>query len=191
MRALAFQIAIFVFAGMSVGCSTEPPSVNNPKPTEPVAQPASQARTPDSPAKTEPRLVKLDLSSFGLPLTIDAPEGAKAEKPFSYVKVTKGDEFGLNVSEGKEDLADLKKEFLANGALKDKKNLEESDSVLLYEFVVSGFDVKVYYFFTNVKVGDKDYHITNRLAHINTTKNKETIELLRNCAKSLAAKPKQ
>src|SRR5437016_775680 len=97
MRPLPFQLAILAFFGLSVGCSREPPTASNPKPkaTETVAQPASQPRNPDTPAKADPKFVKLDLSSFGFPLTIDVPEGAKAEKLTYDVKVTKGDEFGL------------------------------------------------------------------------------------------------
>jgi hypothetical protein len=144
----------------------------------------------EEPKPTEAKLVKLDLAEAGLPLTVDAPEGAKAEDFYGAVKVTKGERFGFYVQKGGKNLADLKKEFLANSSLKDKKIIKESTDELVYEFVVSGFDVKVYYFHMNVQVGGMEYCISNQRSHINSTQNKESVDLAMKCAKTLATKQK-
>ncbi|HJZ93958.1 MAG TPA: hypothetical protein VKE40_23995 [Gemmataceae bacterium] len=144
----------------------------------------------DEPKPAEVKLAKLDLAAAGLPLTVDAPEGAKAEDFYGAVKVTKGDAFGFYVMNEGKDLADLKKKFLANDSLKDKKVIKESSDELVYEFIISGFDVKVYYFHLNVKAGGKEYCISNQRSHINSTQNKQSVELAMKCAKTLAAKSK-
>src|SRR5262249_30529084 len=126
----------------------------------------------EEPKSADVKLAKLDLSAAGLPLTVDAPEGANAEKINDNVEVTKGDRFGFYVMKESKDLADLKKKFLANNSLMDKKIIKESSDELVYEFVVSGFDVKVYYFHIYAKVGGKEYCISNQLSHINSKRNK-------------------
>jgi hypothetical protein len=144
----------------------------------------------EEPKPADVKLAKLDLAAAGFPLTIDAPEGAKAEDFNGNVKVTKGNEFGFYVKKGGNNLADLKKEFLANDALEDKKIIKESSNELVYEFVISGFDAKVRYFHINAKVGSEEYRITNQGSHVNSTRNKENVELAMKCAKTLTAKPK-
>jgi hypothetical protein len=57
--------------------------------------------------------------------------------------VSNGTEFGLYVSAGAKDLEGLKKEFLDNKSLKNKRILEDLTNVLHYEFLISGFDVMV------------------------------------------------
>src|SRR5262245_35664708 len=144
----------------------------------------------EEPKPADVKLAKLDLTAAGLPLTVDAPEGAKAEDFIGSVKVTKGDGFGFYVMKGGKDLANLKKKFLANDSLQDKKIIKESSNELVYEFVISGFDLKVCYFHLNAKVGDQEYCISNQRSHINSTRNMESVELAMKCAKTLAAKPK-
>src|SRR4051794_19562864 len=94
----------FVVLGGILGCSggSSTPASTAPRPS-PDSKPKPDSDTKPSPGVGEtPRgpatdkksdtpavkLVKLDLTSVGIPGTIEAPEGAKAEKSGSDVKIT-------------------------------------------------------------------------------------------------------
>ncbi len=79
------------------------------------------------------KLVKLDLSSAGLPLTLDAPEGAKAQQhPTGDIHVIAGDHFAVQIKLGTRRL-DRKRQALAGQKvlINDKELLLCESSLLL------------------------------------------------------------
>jgi hypothetical protein len=99
------------------------------------------------------RLVKLDLNSAGLPLTLDAPEGAKAQVDFGDVEVNAGDHFALRIRRGKRSFDQKRRELAEQKVLVNDKDLIVAVSLLLLE--------ERYEFVRHVIVGLQDYSIEN------------------------------
>jgi len=149
---------------------------------------SSQPGTEDKKAPAA-KLVKVDLSSLGLPLTIDAPEGAVAVKEFGANVVKLRETFELSIEDGKRDVAAWKKELQESKVSPVKEFFVDTPATLYYSFAVGG-DPKTmsHVFFLNTSVAGKDYHVSSRGAHINSTRKKESADLAFKCAQTLAPK---
>ncbi|HEY7156729.1 MAG TPA: hypothetical protein VH575_22360 [Gemmataceae bacterium] len=98
-------------------------------------------------------LRKLDLSSAGLPLTIDAPSDAKATPDHPGVQVTAGDHFAIRIQLGKRAFDRKRQQLAGQKVLINDKDLMLSESVLLLD--ARGEFVR------HVVVGHQDYVIEN------------------------------
>jgi hypothetical protein len=102
------------------------------------------------------KLNKLDLSSVGLPLTMDAPEGAKATQErlgIQEVQVTAGDHFAIRIQLGKRPFERKRQHLTGQKVLIDDKDLLLSESMLLLAARCE--------FGRHVVVGQQDYFIEN------------------------------
>jgi Leucine-rich repeat (LRR) protein len=99
------------------------------------------------------KLVKLDLSSAGLPLTMDAPEGAKATQEHLEVQVAAGDHFTLRIQIGKRWFDRKRQRLAGQKILVNDKDLVLSESVLLLDARCE--------FARHVVAGQQDYSIEN------------------------------
>jgi hypothetical protein len=99
--------------------------------------------------------------SFEPNLTIDAPDGATFEEKFTNTVVTKGKNFQIMISAGKEDLPAAKKAYNSpEGLMKDVKKYDVDDKdTLLFEGTM--FGVRGYHFVHNVKVGKSFFKCTD------------------------------
>jgi hypothetical protein len=87
------------------------------------------------------KLVKLDLTSVGVPLTMDAPEGAKAQldpralslRNWVDVEVSAGDHFFLRIRLGKHHLEQKRRRLAGQPSLVNTKDLLFFASALLLE----------------------------------------------------------
>jgi Leucine-rich repeat (LRR) protein len=87
------------------------------------------------------KLVKLDLSAVGLPLTLDAPEGAKVEhdprellrRDSVDVEVTAGDHFAIRIRLGKHPFDQKRQQLAGQKVLVNTKDLLLSASMLLLD----------------------------------------------------------
>lgn len=107
-------------------------------------------------------LTTLDLNSVGLPLMLDAPEGAKAERdphslPFGrdsvVVRVSPGDHFAIRIRRGKNPFEQKRKELASQKTLINNKDLILSSSMLLLDERCE--------FAQHVVIGGRDYTIEN------------------------------
>ena len=98
----------------------------------------------------------------GVPeMTIDAPDGATFEEKFTNTIVTKGKNFQIMISVGKEDLAAAKKAYAGPESLiKDVKtyDVDDKDSLL---FQGTMFGRPGYHLVHNVKVGKVTFKCTD------------------------------
>jgi|GEM_PF-4054589 len=126
------------------------------------------------------KLVPLDLSSAGLPLTIEAPEGATAENPFKVeVQVKKKDTpFELVISEKEFDIAKQK------GTYEKEKPTYLIDEPNFLFVETKAFGTPAYFLDATFKIGGKNYHV--RDGRFPATR--EEAELMVRSAKTLAAK---
>jgi len=133
------------------------------------------------------KLARLDLSSAGLPLTIEAPEGATAEKVeiTDSVTVKKGDTFELSISGKAADIAEQRKFAKENTVVKLERFFVDTADTLFYEGQMAG--TKQYHFLTNVKVDDKVYSVKPGAVPFT---HKGWMDVMLKCARTLAAKPK-
>ena len=113
-------------------------------------------------AGTGVKLVPLDLSSVGLPLTLDAPEGAKVERdPRELmlrrdsvdVEVTAGDHFRFRIRLGKRPFDQKRQQLAGQKVLVNTKDLLLSTSMLLLD--------ERFEFARHVVVGLQDYTLEN------------------------------
>src|SRR5690348_15312409 len=88
------------------------------------------------------KLVPLDLSSVGLPLTLDAPEGAKVERDprelllrrdSVSVEVNAGDHFAIRIRLGKRPFDHKRQQLAGQKVLVNTKDLVLSTSMLLLD----------------------------------------------------------
>jgi hypothetical protein len=151
MRTLLFAGA----ASLPLGCGKSEKASSTP--VNPAANPASAQMNLSSPAsvvlsadnvQTEMdkasagvKLVKLDLKPLGLPLTMDAPEGAKAQldpRVLSFrgwvdVEVTAGEHFALRIRLGRHLFEQKRQRCAAKKMLLDAKDLMLASSTLLLD----------------------------------------------------------
>jgi hypothetical protein len=132
------------------------------------------------------KLVKLDLSSAGLPLTIEAPEGATAQKASNFVgvMVAYGDHFCLYIAVGRDDM-DKRKELQGKFGM---KTVAVSPDRLLLEGGDRGNPE--YKCAVNVSTGYREYCVENLerddAKRIHHTKN--DCLLMMKCSRTLALK---
>jgi hypothetical protein len=91
--------------------------------------------------------------SFEPDLVIDAPDGATWEEKFTNTTITKGKNFQIMISAGREDISGMKKAHAGpDSVIKNVKvyDVDEKDT-LLYQGVL--FGKTGYHFVTNIKVG--------------------------------------
>ena len=98
-------------------------------------------------------LVKLDLSSAGLPLTIDAPAGAKIQKDRFDIQVVAGDHFAIRLELGKRRLERKRQQMASQKVLVNQKELMVAESALLLEARCE--------FGRHLVVGHQDYCVEN------------------------------
>src|SRR5260370_903720 len=126
------------------------------------------------------KLITRDLRSAGLPLMIEAPEGAASENPFKIeVLVKKKDTpFELVISEKEFDMAKQKGSYE-----KDKPTyLIDEPNFLFVE--TKAFGTPAYFFDATFKIGGKNYHVRDG----RSPATREEAELMVRSAKTLAAK---
>jgi Leucine-rich repeat (LRR) protein len=99
------------------------------------------------------KLVKLDLSPAGLPLTMDAPEGAKVQKDNLNVQVVAEDRFAISFKLGKRPFQWKKQKLGGQKILVNAPELILSESTLLLAARCE--------FGKHVVVGHQDYCIEN------------------------------
>ena len=191
MRRFSRFLGIVPAVALLAGCgkSPEPKEKTSPAPQgggsgAPIT-PASSSATAAAAKSPDVKLVKLDLSAVGLPCTIEAPEGAKAEKippePCSY-EVTCGDHFTLVIAQGAHDMPDAKRFAEKNDVAKLKRFLVDEPDTLMYEADLMGRPQ--YIFDANIKAGDRTYYVRDGRRDYT----KEDVELMLRCAKTLAPK---
>lgn len=154
-----FYLYVFVLVGTAsgpIGCgkSDRPaPTEVTPAPNAAAAQmnisgPPPVVLGPDTiqgeidKAGAGVKLVPLDLSSVGLPLTLDAPEGAKVERdPRELmlrrdsvdVEVSAGDHFALRIRLGKRPFEQKRQQLAGQKVLVNSRDLVLSSSMLLLD----------------------------------------------------------
>jgi hypothetical protein len=105
------------------------------------------------------KLAKLDLRSAGLALTLDAPEGAKAQRGLSLerdavdVEINAGDHFGLRIRRGKQPFEKKRQQLGGQKVLVSTNDLILASSMLLLDERCE--------FARHVVVGLQDYTIEN------------------------------
>lgn len=105
------------------------------------------------------KFVKLDLSSVGLPLTLDVPEGAKAERGLSLqrddvdVEIAAGDHFAVRIRSGKQAFEQKRRQLANEKALVNTNDLILSSTMLLLDERCE--------FARHVVLGLQDYTIEN------------------------------
>jgi hypothetical protein len=147
--------ALIVFGAVIVGCGkSETPSSTeaNPAPNAAAMQMNISGAPPvvlsvdNLPSEMEKaaagvKLVKLDLAALGLPLTLDAPEGAQAQRDpraLSFrdwvdVEVSAGDHFALRIRLGKCPFEQKKRQFASQQMLVCTKDTMLFASTLLLD----------------------------------------------------------
>jgi hypothetical protein len=168
-NALIFAAAL---SGLSGGCG----KTETPAPTAAIAAPKAAVQInmsgalpvvlgPDTiqaeidKAGEGVKFVKLDLSSVGLPLTLDAPEGAKVKRGLSLrgnavdVEIAAGDHFVIRIRPGKQALEQKRQQLTGQQVLVNTKDLILSSSMLLLDERCE--------FARHVVVGLQDYTIEN------------------------------
>jgi hypothetical protein len=107
-------------------------------------------------------LVQLDLNTLGLPLTLDAPEGAKAERdPHKLslrresgdVEISAGDHFAIRIRLGTRPFDQKRRQLAGQKVFVNTKDLILSSSMLLLDERCE--------FARHVLLGDQDYTIEN------------------------------
>jgi hypothetical protein len=98
-------------------------------------------------------LVKLDLSSAGLPLTMDAPAGAKVQKDRLDIQVVAGDHFAIRLELGKPRLERKRQQMASQKVLVNQKDLVVAESALLLDARCE--------FARHLIVGHQDYCVEN------------------------------
>jgi len=177
MKRLVFTCRALVIACVLAGCGD--------KKQEPKQAAGKSGSEPAEPKRADVKLVKLDLSGTGFPLTIEAPEGATAKESLDNCRIKADDSFQLEIRKGEESLAELKKAWQAQEANKlEAIVIETPDTFLIQTRDAAG--KTQFHCFANVKVGDQVYHCENaKVAHYYT---QADCELILRCAKTLAAK---
>ncbi len=98
-------------------------------------------------------LIKLDLSSAGLPLTMDAPAGAKVQKDRFDIQVVAGDHFAIRLELGKRRLERRRQQMASQKVLVNQKDLVVAESALLLDARCE--------FARHLIVGHQDYCVEN------------------------------
>jgi hypothetical protein len=128
------------------------------------------------------KLVKLDLSAAGLPLTMDAPEGAITKESLGDVTVDRGENFALKIAIGRGDMAAEKE-----GQLGMKSVVDSRDLLFLEGNLFGKSKCK---FALNVAAGYRDYFVANQtvvnLEFVNHSRS--DCLLMLKCARTLAPK---
>ncbi len=104
-------------------------------------------------AGTGVQLAKLDLSPAGLPLTMNAPEGAKVQKDNLDIQVTSGDRFAVRIQLGKRRLERKRQQMAGQQILVNAKDLVLAESSLLLAVRCE--------FARHLVVGHQDYCVEN------------------------------
>jgi hypothetical protein len=142
---LGALILVGAASGLIAGCGKgENSSPNGASPATPIqmsipSSPPDQAVVLGSDniqaeiekAGTGVKLTRLDLLLGDIPLTMDAPEGAKATNGPLDVQVTAGDHFALRIVLGRKHLDRKKQTLTGQKVLLNEKDLILSDSTLL------------------------------------------------------------
>jgi hypothetical protein len=130
------------------------------------------------------KLIKLDLTPAGLPLIMDAPEGATAKDVVgAEVRVSQGDHFDLFITHKPEDMAELKKAAKENKVAPFIQAIVDKPDEFVYECEV--FSRKVTRFELNVRAGENTHTVKDGRGP-NLTR--ADIEFMVKCAKSIAPK---
>lgn len=184
-------------------CGSKPSGSSTPAAQAPAAGGAAPAKDKEKPAETA-KLVKLDLSKAGAvesggkkepwQLTMEAPEGATAKLGLFdiQIQVESGRGFNLAIDGFKTDLAGEKKKLQEDENKKFfKAFVVDTPDTLMWEMLnpielAKGNQKLCYQFFTNVKVGNKDYSCSSQVANYNFSR--AEADLMLKCAKTLAAK---
>jgi hypothetical protein len=98
-------------------------------------------------------LARIDLSSVGLPLLMEAPEGAKVQKDRFDIQVTAGDHFAIRIGAGKRRLERKRQQMAGQKLLINQKDLVVAESALLLEARCE--------FGKHLIVGHRDYCVEN------------------------------
>jgi len=142
---------------------------------------ALAAANPQSGEKLAP--IDLSKASASFAVVMMAPEGATAAEDFGTVLVKKGAIFQVEVSKSAKDIADLKKEILANTLNKLKKFYVDTADALVYESTLMG--KSEFHFVANVKVGTSTYGAEDTKGPVYS---KANVELMLKCFQTLKAK---
>ena len=186
MKIINLVSGALVISALSFGCKGKDKK-EGAAATGTAAAPAGETAAPAVKEAPPAKLVPVDLSAAGddfQKLTVQAPEGATVKKAYD-VEVTKGDGFGLQISAGAGNLADLKKEITGNDVNKLKRFVTETATEQVYESEVMG--KTQFHFNANVKVGDKEYRCEDIKGGADKTQ--AQIEAMLASCKTLAAAP--
>jgi hypothetical protein len=175
-------LSIVILGLLVVGCGQGDTTKAKAPAQSPAASKATggEAKADAAAQAAKVKLVTLDLSPAGLPLTIEAPEGATAENPFKIeVQVKKKDTpFELVISEKEFDMVKQKASYE-----KDKPTyLIDEPNFLFVE--TKAFGSPAYFLDATFKIGGKNYHVRDG----RSPANREQAELMVRSAKTLAAK---
>lgn len=153
MRRLLFCLTTLIVVGCNNNATPSAPQsvVESPKPVEETAP-------------SFPDLESMDLSSHGLPLLMDLPEGSEFSVPgLADLEIVSGQQFQLFIANGHFNLAEVKERETGPKSFIDYLGTEIDESNRL---VVHGESRgrESYLIFCNVVIDGKPYRIDNQVA---------------------------
>jgi hypothetical protein len=137
-----------------------------------------------------PGMMEVDLSSNGLPITINVPDSTKGKLEIEdskdgTIKLRVGKSFRISVFEDAGDIA-LKKSDISGDEVKKLKNfIIDEPTTLLYENQITDPEFHIY---TIVKVGEKSFVVEDLNGE--EMYSQEAAKLMLDAAKSIKAKEK-
>jgi hypothetical protein len=134
-------------------------------------------------ASVNTKLVKLDLSKYKIPLTIDVPENVKIEELsefYPHIRIDGGIGFYLEIREGSYDLLGEKKSIVDEKILTIEKIISETPNEIV---LITSFGAGLaMHFKMNITVGGKNFCAQSCRIPV------EYGDLSLRCAKTIAAK---
>jgi hypothetical protein len=112
-------------------------------------------------AEKIPGMIEVDLTSYGLPLTINIPDSSRGKMeivsaPDGTVKIKVGKNFQLFLYEGAGDIALTKSDIAGDEVKKLQKYVIDEPATILYESQIPNSDPE-FHLYTIVKAGEKSY----------------------------------
>jgi hypothetical protein len=109
-------------------------------------------------------MMELDLTSYGLPITINIPDSTKGrlqvvEQSWGAREITVGKAFRISINEGEDDIQLQKSDNTANEVKKLKKYVVDEPITIFYEMEIPSINQSEFHFMTIVKAGNTSYTV--------------------------------
>ncbi len=109
-------------------------------------------------------MMELDLSSYGLPITIAVPDSNNGkleiiEQSWGAREISVGKDFKITINEGEEDIQLQKSDNTSNEVKKLKRYVIDEPETIMYEMEIPSINQSEYHFMTIVKSGNTSYTI--------------------------------